>query len=225
MKKSHRARDILFGMLLMAAFVGLLGAAATQKNITVATDVPIYVDGVEMKPTDSNGNPVDTFIYNGTTYVPLRAVSEYLGKAVKWDGNNRRVYIGEVPGQKQYLVDVCPPYQTKDYEQPDIITMAGVKYTKGFKVHERNTGNSGYALYNLNGQYKTLDFDIGHVDGQRMENCTLSIYLDGEIIFSLELDPYMMPTHYSIPLNGALQMQITLGSYGHCYGFVNAELN
>lgn len=85
---------LLIGALLPAT------AASSKKTISVTTGVPIYVDGVEMKPTDANGNPVETFLYNDTTYVPLRAVSQYLGKAVKWDGNTRSVYIGDVPGKK-----------------------------------------------------------------------------------------------------------------------------
>ena len=111
--KLHRVRDFLAGALTMALVAGLAvpaGAALASKTIQVLTGSEIYVDGVKMEPTDANGNPVDTFVYNGTTYVPLRAVSEYLGKNVSWDGASQRVYIGEAPGVKQYLNTVCPPY-------------------------------------------------------------------------------------------------------------------
>lgn len=227
MKKLNRIRDILLGIVLMAAFVGLMGAATAQKDITVATDLSIYVDGMEMKPTDANGNPVETFIYNGTTYVPLRAVSEYLGKAVKWDGNNRRVYIGEVPGEKQYLLDVCPPYETNYYKSPATITMAGNKYTNGFILSRGFSTDFGYAYFNLNGRYNTLNFDIGHVDGKDMMDGTCDIYLDGKLAVSLDLTSDMLPTSQSIPLNGALQMKIVMDctTIGNEYGFVNAVLN
>jgi len=36
---------------------------------------------------------VPPFIYSGRTYVPLRFVSEALGKEVRWDDQNRVVYI------------------------------------------------------------------------------------------------------------------------------------
>lgn len=196
-------------------------AALTRKTIDVDTNVSIYVDGIEMKPTDANGKPVDTFIYNGTTYVPLRAVSQYLGKNVSWDGTNRRAYIGERPGEKQYLLTVCPPYQTHGTETPATITMAGKKYANC--IYWRNLDN--YAIFNLNGEYNRLEFDAGHIDGQHMCDATLNIYLDGELSFSADLTAEMLPTRYSVPLYGALQMKIEVkaGNY-NSYGFGNVEI-
>ena len=96
------------------------------------TGVKIYVDGVEMKPTDANGKPVDTFIYNGTTYVPLRAVSQSLGENVQWDGATQTVYIGDDPrmtansdANGSYILKVCPPYQTDGYYTEKSYSLAG----------------------------------------------------------------------------------------------------
>ena len=220
MKRARNLRNFLAGVLttvLVLALVVPAGAALTGKTIQVLTGVDIYVDGVEMKPTDATGKPVETFVYNGTTYVPLRAVSQSLGKNVKWDGANRRVYIGEVPGEKQYLLSVCPPYQTRMYEAPATITMAGQKYANGFYCRD-------YALFNLNGQYDTLSFDIGHIDCEGMSESTINIYLDNELVFSLDLDGEMMVEHYVIPLHSALQMKIEFGNNGRSYAMANIEI-
>lgn len=229
MKKTHRAQGFLLGMLVMAFVMGLFapaGAASTKKTITVTIGVPIYVDGVEMKPTDANGNPVETFLYNGTTYVPLRAVSQYLGKAVKWDGTSRRVYIGKVPGEKQYLEDVCPSYQAENYYYPSqgYITMAGQMYTNSYWLGSKDSYWSGWALYNLNGEYDTLSFDVGHVDGRPMDESILSIFLDGQLAFTTDLTGKMLVAHYDVPLHGALQMELRTGDYGGYYGLANLEI-
>ena len=224
MKKTHQARGFLLGMLTMALLMGMLVpavAATTKKTITVSGDVTIFVDGVEMKPTDVNGNPVETFLYNGTTYVPLRAVSQYLGKAVKWDGSKRSVYIGKVPGEVQYLLDVCPPYQQGYFNTPTTLNMAGKKYANCF-AFTWNPGGGGWALFNLDGQYSTLSFDVGHVDGAKMAGSTVNVFLDGQ--FSVDLTSEMLPTHYDVPLHGALQMKIE-GDRSSCeYGFANVEI-
>lgn len=222
--KKHNARDFLAGVLLMVLIFSLAtpaGAALLGKTIQVFTGVEIFVDGVEMKPTDANGKPVETFVYNGTTYVPLRAVSQSLGYAVNWDGANQRVYIGEQPGQKQYLLTVCPPYQTREYSAPATITMAGTKY-----ANCASFGSDGWALFNLNGQYSTLSFDVGHIDGQGMHQGSLNIYLDDALAFSMDLDPEAMPKHIEVPLHYALQMKIELdsGYLWQDYGMGNIEI-
>lgn len=60
--------------------------------------IKIVVDGETIEPKDANGNPVEPIIYNGTTYLPVRAVAQALTKGTKqieWDQNTWTVYIGE----------------------------------------------------------------------------------------------------------------------------------
>ncbi len=226
MKQMHRVRDFLAGALTMALVAGLAvpaGAAMASKTIQVLTGAEIYVDGVEMEPTDANGNPVETFVYNGTTYVPLRAVSEYLGKAVSWDGANQRVYIGEAPGMKQYLLSVCQPYEVSDFYTQATYTMAGEKYANGFVIGKYGP-KYAWAMFNLNGKYDTLSFDIGHIDGEAMKETQYNIYLDDELVFSVDLSPEDMPQHYEVPLNGALKMKIETVDWGHVYAMANVEI-
>ena len=221
MKKMHRLQGFVTGVLvtvLVAALAVPASAALTSDLINVWKGITIYVDGEVMQPTDANGKAVETFVYQGTTYVPLRAISQYLGKYVTYDSNTQSAYIGERPGTTQYLLDVCPPYQTDYYDEPVTITMAGQKYTKGF-IGTRYYTN--YALFNLNGQYSTLEFDVGHIDGQGMYDATLNVYLDGQLAFTKDLTSEMMPQHCSVPLNRALQMKIEVTNNAACYGIAN----
>ncbi|QOR35951.1 hypothetical protein IMX26_03780 [Clostridium sp. 'deep sea'] len=85
MRKFFRAVGIgiIIGMMLLA----IPGAAdSVSKSISVYfNNVSIQVNG---EKTQS-----DNFIYNGTTYIPLREVSEILGKQVDYDNNTKTVYI------------------------------------------------------------------------------------------------------------------------------------
>ena len=80
----------------------------------------------------------------------------------------------------------------------------------------------GWALFNLNGEYSTLGFDVGHIDGEGMDGTTINIFLDGQLKFSVDLTAEMLPTHYDIPLHGALQMKIEASNGVH--GFANVEI-
>ncbi|HOV26333.1 MAG TPA: stalk domain-containing protein [Pseudobacteroides sp.] len=76
-------------------------AEPVEKAINaVYNNIKLYVDGKLVKPKDAKGNDVDPFIYNGTTYLPIRAVSEALGKTVSWDGETNSVYVGNKPEQE-----------------------------------------------------------------------------------------------------------------------------
>lgn len=223
MKKLHGTRNFLTGVLttiLVIALATPVLAALTPKTIDVSTGAEIYIDGVKLNPTDGNGNPVETFIYNGTTYIPLRAVSQSLGKAVNWDGANQRVYIGEVPGQKQYLLDVCPPYKHTGftygngstsyniYSSPvkGTFLMGGNTYSYGFAMEARSD-NSTCAYFNLNGQYKSLTCTLGIIDSSS-GTAKVSFIVDGTVVAQYDLSGSNLPFEVTVPLNYGLQLQI-----------------
>lgn len=124
------------------------------------------------------------------------------------------------------LIKKCPPYESKGYEEPSEITIANEKYRNGFTLN--TGGENSYAIFNLDGKYKSLEFDLGHVDGTYMNNAIFEIYLDGEFAEKLTVDSEELPKHYAINLNGARQMKIIsveVAFWYPQYGFVNAVLS
>ncbi len=228
MKNRKFFRTLSIALTIAAALALSVSVGASnllEKTITVNTGVRIFMDGVELIPRGVNGQEVETFVYNGTTYVPIRAISEAYKKAVKWDGTDGIVYIGEVPGEKMYLKDVCPPYQTDHIETRDYVELAGNRYMDNMVSYlQPLSHSSGWALYNLNGQFSALEFDVGHVDGGSMDGKTLNIYLDGELAYTKELTGEMLPEHIVVPLNGALQMKIEFSASFGEYAIVNATI-
>ena len=63
------------------------------ENVTIDAymGVNIYVDGVLFTPRDANGNKITPFVHNGTTYLPIAAISTLYGADVEWKNNS--VYI------------------------------------------------------------------------------------------------------------------------------------
>lgn len=87
---------IVAEMLTMALLFTMVGTAyaAYQKQATLNYQgIKITLNGEEITPKDGAGNIVEPFIIDGTTYLPVRAVSGALGLNVDWDGSTNTVIL------------------------------------------------------------------------------------------------------------------------------------
>ncbi|MDR0424251.1 MAG: copper amine oxidase N-terminal domain-containing protein [Clostridiales Family XIII bacterium] len=107
----ERLKGIFIGMaaacLICGAIATVHASIGTYQINATYSNVKIYVEGKLIDPRDANGVYVEPFIVNGTTYLPVRAVSEALGYDVEWDGDTRSVYVGK------------PPEYVRNAPQPD----------------------------------------------------------------------------------------------------------
>lgn len=85
MKKNRLIQTTACAMALSAALT-VSAFAATNVTATLRPDVTVRIDGVACDFYNAQGKEVHPIIYNGTTYIPLRAVGELMGKNVNWDG-------------------------------------------------------------------------------------------------------------------------------------------
>lgn len=117
-------KSFVSGCIVTATVVGLVGsAAATVGQKTVAldyNDIKVTLDGKRVTLVDANGKAVEPFAIDGTTYLPVRAVSDTLGLEVGWDGATATVTL-----------------DTPAAERPVYITRTGEKY------HYDSTCNGG----------------------------------------------------------------------------------
>lgn len=219
MKKILRFRKPFIVVLCLVLLTVTAYAAGYTQTITVTyKDIKLVVDGVEVTPKDANGAEVEPFIYNGTTYLPIRAIGSALGKQVQWDGNTNTAYLGDNLGVSTFLMDVCPPYERSN-AVPMTVTMSGQNYGHGFRILDTP---GSYTYFNLNGNYRTMEFDFGAVDGYNEESASYEIYLDGQLVKTITHNPGEMVEHYTVSLNNALQMKIVGagGDFAYC-GFAN----
>ncbi len=218
-------KGYLIGVLSTVMLLGCVAYAASNTKTIEAlyNNIKIYVDGVKIDPKDANGNTVEPFIYNGTTYLPVRAVGEAIGKTVTWDGATQSVYLGEKPGDVQYLMDVCPPYLTdyiyKPYigSQGEFFEMGNEKYTNGFTL-----AAAGTAYFKLNSKYSSMELTIvsdGDAEG------TISFVVDDKSVKTVDMKHGDLPKKVTVPLNYGLQLKIVnpggMGSAYKDFGFAN----
>lgn len=124
-------KSMVLGCVIGATVMGAIPAMGYDGVRTIQAvfkNIKICVDGVQMTPRDTAGKEVEPFIYNGTTYLPVRAVGEAVGKEVTYDGSTNTVYLGK-SGQVKYLGQQVTMYQGSADEET--VEMGGQKYTNG----------------------------------------------------------------------------------------------
>ena len=100
--KNKRFRIPIIG-LICCMLLGTIAFAVNGRKITATYGgITIYLNGQKQVATDVNGKTVEPLIYQGTTYVPIRAVSEWLGKTVTWQGSTSSVLINDSAVFNQY---------------------------------------------------------------------------------------------------------------------------
>lgn len=86
MKKT--IKGFILGLIIATLLMSTVLGAGVKKTIDVAfNSVNLTVNGKKVG--------ADNILYNGTTYVPLRAAAEALDKEVGWDGNTNTASIND----------------------------------------------------------------------------------------------------------------------------------
>lgn len=102
----EKIKGFIAGVCTTVLLAGAVTVFAANIDVFMG-GIKIYWDGIEKTLTDVNGNKVEPMIYEGTTYVPLRAMASLMGKEVDWDQQNMAVIVGEKPvAETTQLIDM-----------------------------------------------------------------------------------------------------------------------
>ena len=192
-----------------------VGAVTKVSETTVPTTMPkmqdeinVFVDAVSKAQDNS------AYIDNGTVYLSIDDIAKIFDKPVEWDGSNHTVYFGKRSDIEQYLGEALKPYQSDGIGEYTItggnsFSMSGVKYYRGILVGDNHSGGvDGWALYNFNNQFSSINGIMGHVDGSGMGGSIVKFFSDGKLIEEFDLDANDMPKPFSVNVAGALQVRI-----------------
>jgi hypothetical protein len=121
-----------------------------------------------------------------------------------------------------WFLDAVEPYQT-DYFESGTYSMAGDAYYHGMLLKGRGYG---WALFNLKGNYKSMSFIAGHVDGKDMDDVTYMFEGDGVTLATCEIPASGLPFYAEVPLEGVKQLRIYTneGSGGWCAALGNVMI-
>ena len=85
---------LLFALIVVLGFSSI-SFASYNVNALLNKEYTIIYDGEEKNFYNGNGERVYPILFEGTNYLPLRAVSSLFNVAISWDGLNNTVRLGE----------------------------------------------------------------------------------------------------------------------------------
>lgn len=144
------------GVIITLILTTSVFAAPIEQTIKVIyNNIKVIVNGIQIDMRDANNNKVEPFNYNGTVYLPVRAIGQALGKDVRWDGKNNAVVVSDIQddsaGQIVYVGDGIVPFNHQRGHE-----YHGVKIVYDNEVKWENSstyGNQTLLSDNLNNEF------------------------------------------------------------------------
>lgn len=206
---------LMFGMVTGVLAAGNLEEIKAYLN----HDIKIIYNGNSQTMTDVTGKIVYPISYNGSTYLPVRAVAGMLSLDVKWDGPTSTIYIGKIPGGMDFIENIKPySGNTKHHvttAEMSIRTIAGKTYDH--YIYGSTGIGVGPIYYDLAGKYKKLTFKAYCTDG------SFTTYFWGDndtLINSFTIIGSELPKEYTIDLSGVQRLKLTAGAYTYLFDMI-----
>jgi len=137
-------------------------AASTVTPIKAFLDgtLKFKVDGADWTPRDGAGKEALPITYEGTTYLPVRAVSNLFKTPIKYDGKTKTILIGEAEAIGFGSSAIQPKFKPWDFQ--DIIEASklvfdGKTYSGAYSMSAWDASlPNDYMSFQFDAKYKSL---------------------------------------------------------------------
>lgn len=150
MNKKFNLKSFVLGACAAFTLTSVVTVGAMSIDV-IMNDIKIYWDGVEKTLTNVRGEKVEPLIYQGTTYVPVRAMANLMGKDVDWNQADMAVYVGKKPTMRTIsLADMESNINGRSdcYEKDGSFSLKNdeIKYNDAIRFYSRSVRNITYVL-------------------------------------------------------------------------------
>lgn len=214
MKSKKILMTLALSLTLVCGIVIGANAAGTLEQISAYLNYGITVkyDGETQMLKDASGDQTYPITYKGTTYLPVRSISNIFGVAVNWDQATQTVLLG-TPEEGVDLIDTIQPYSVSEYiydiyqnvqsAEKKTTSVAGIEVGHWIQMHNRyyDTHNH-YGYYNIGGAYDLLTF-------QAYSTADVKLEVRGDndsVLQTISITANQLPKTYTIPLQGTSQL-------------------
>ena len=221
MFKTKKSRTILVLLALVLTLSVTVFAKQATETISVMYDnIKILIDGVEYTAKDANGNVIEPFIYNGTTYLPVRGIANAFDKNVDWEPQTSTVILGsknydwlDQMGYAKYETsgneNTLTAWETGATATDGIKYDRGIKFRLGYKDGTKENNDGTYSSYQnveylLNNNYHSFKGKFVCLDDYSNQQSTIiKVYGDGNLLFtSHPISTGAKTTDFDIDISG-----------------------
>ena len=207
----------LSGTRTTAAVTGVADAGAVTQNVaaTISTDITVTVDGVARTFTDVNGNVVYPMVYNGSIYLPLRAIGNLMGKSVNWNSATSTVTLSGAQSSCGILVTDADSFnngttstvQTPPATQTPTVTVPSQNTSSGMitadQAKSKALAHAGLNANQVNFVRAYLDWDDGrqvydvefYTSDYKEYDYEIDAYTGAVLSFDYDADYYAPPAN------------------------------
>lgn len=201
MFKNKKSRTILITVaVILTLSVTVFAKQATETINVIYDNIKILIDGVEYTAKDANGNVIEPFIYNGTTYLPVRGIANAFDKDVEWEPQASTVVLGsknyEWLDQMGYVnyettgnTNTLTAWNSDEEAQDGIKYERGIVFRLGYSDGAKNNNDGTLSSYQnveylLNNNYKTFQGKLVCGKSNNNQTAIIKIYGDGKLLFT-----------------------------------------
>ena len=219
----RKYRMCIISFVLGALIFGSVGVIASNTSIDVSFDISdIKINGVSSMPSQK------PFIYNGTTYVPLRYIGEKLGYEIDWNSETRTVLIGEeglegqlYPGNNiEPIYTNIPKLSTSKITPVYLGSALSTNTNESYNSYISFTSRGAYSFYEtisteylLDYGYDVFNATLGLTDTFKNTKATeilFRIYADDKMVYSKSLKPGDVPENIHVDISKTSKVKFEL---------------
>ncbi|MGF7036060.1 hypothetical protein J2T17_007111 [Paenibacillus mucilaginosus] len=174
MKSKKLLAICVSGVFAMGISTGVM-AETVLKEVTayLNSEIKMKINGKPFLPVNEDGQQLSPLIYEGSSYLPVRALGEAFGKSVAWDESTKVIRFDDAksssatpaPATAVGLFDLqtSAPPNTVLSKDPESLSIHNKRVTEGFYATDLSYAFYSGVHFKTNKKYSKLSFDVAIV--------------------------------------------------------------
>lgn len=207
---------------LLFSTMTVFGESIEKTIKVVFNGAKVYLNGNLADLKDGNGNKVEPMVYNGTTYLPVRAISDAFKQNVEWDAKNNSIWIGQRPElgtpniwlSKFDYIEKTKDFNFNKINKDTFKDNTGKTYQDGILFNGfgyEGLQSQSSITYLLNQKYKRFKatYVLPYENKDDDNKLVIRIYGDDEILYtSSEMKKGSNPENIDLDVSNVIKLKI-----------------